>query len=95
VQLLILAIQGQHRWAIIAVEREKLGRERLGYTFRSVEDLEKFLRANPHVDPIGEAGEFHTIVLESPLFRERLEIKIKSFEESERYWWVRFGLVRE
>ncbi|ASJ03475.1 ATP pyrophosphatase [Thermococcus profundus] len=80
------------KWAIIAVNKEKLGKDWLGYTFRSLKDLRKFLNENPHVDPIGEAGEFHTVVLESPLFGERFNIEINSVEESERYWWVRFGL---
>jgi diphthine-ammonia ligase len=80
------------KWAIIAVNKEKLGKEWLGYTFRSSKDLRKFLDANAGVDPIGEAGEFHTVVLESPLFGEKFGIEINSVEESERYWWIRFGL---
>lgn len=83
------------KWAIIAVDRERLGKEWLGYTFCSVQDLEKFLEANPGIDPVGEAGEFHTVVLESPLLEEGFDIEVKSVEESERYSWVRFGLVRE
>lgn len=83
------------KWAIIAVNKEKLGKGWLGYIFRSVADLENFLKSNPHVDPIGEAGEFHTALLESPLFNGGFDIEVKSVEESERYWWVRFGLVRE
>ncbi|WP_457742874.1 PAB0415 family putative ATP pyrophosphatase [Thermococcus sp.] len=82
-------------YAIIAVNREKLGREWLGYTFRSVEDLEFFLERNPNVDPVGEFAEFHTVVLASPLFKERFTLEVLSTEESERYYWVRFGLVRE
>ncbi|AMQ19210.1 PAB0415 family putative ATP pyrophosphatase [Thermococcus peptonophilus] len=82
-------------WAIIAVDREKLGREWLGYIFRSVDDLEDFLSANPHVDPVGEAGEFHTVVLEAPFFEERFGLEVKSVEESERYWWMKFRLVRK
>jgi len=81
-------------YAIIAVNREKLGPEWLGYTFRSVEDLENFLLKNPDADPVGEFAEFHTVVLASPLFEERFELDVKSVEESERYYWLRFGLVR-
>jgi len=82
-------------YAIIAVNREKLGKEWLGYTFRSVEDLEFFLEKNPGVDPVGEFAEFHTVVLASPLFEGRFALEVLSAEESERYYWVRFGLVRE
>ncbi len=83
------------QYAIIAVNREKLGKEWLGYTFRSVDDLEFFLRRNPGIDPVGEFAEFHTVILASPLFEERFTLEILSTEESERYHWVRFRLVRE
>jgi len=82
-------------YAIIAVNKEKLGKEWLGYTFRSVDDLEKFLSKNPGVDPVGEFAEFHTVVLASPLFKERFALEVLSTEESERYYWIRFGLVGE
>ncbi|NJE01263.1 diphthine--ammonia ligase [Thermococcus sp. JdF3] len=82
-------------YAIIAVKKEKLGKEWLGYTFRSVDDLERFLENNPGIDPIGEFGEFHTVVLASPLFEERFALEVLSTEESERYYWIRFRLVRE
>ncbi len=79
-------------YAIIAVNREKLGKEWLGYTFRSLDDLELFLEKNPGIDPVGEFGEFHTVVLASPLFKGCFDIEIISTEESERYHWVRFEL---
>ena len=82
-------------YAIIAVNKEKLGKEWLGYTFRSVDDLEKFLSKNPGVDPVGEFAEFHTVVLASPLFKERFALEVLSTEESERYYWIRVGLVGE
>ncbi len=79
-------------YAIIAVNREKLGKEWLGYIFRSVADLELFLKRNPGIDPVGEFAEFHTVVLASPLFKGRFALEIISTEESERYHWVRFEL---
>ncbi len=81
-------------WAIIAVDKKKLPKDVLAYTFSSKNDLENFLEAYPGVDPIGEFGEFHTVVLASPLFKGRFKLAVNSFEESERYYWVRFGLVR-
>ncbi len=83
------------QYAIIAVNREKLSREWLGYTFRSVDDLEEFLSENPGVDPVGEFAEFHTVVLASPLFEGRFRLETLSLEESERYHWIRFRLVEE
>ncbi|WP_297502029.1 diphthine--ammonia ligase family protein [Thermococcus sp.] len=81
-------------WAIMAVDRKKLPQEALAYTFGSKNDLENFLRTYPGVDPVGEFGEFHTVVLASPLFGERFKLEVKSVEEGERYHWIRFGLVR-
>ncbi len=86
-------LNASFEYAIIAVNKEKLGREWLGYTFCSVDDLEFFLQRNPNVDPIGEFTEFHTVVLASPLFRGRFTLEILSIEEDERYRWVRFRLV--
>ena len=82
------------KWAVIAIDKKKLPKEALAYTFSSKNDLENFLKAHPGVDPIGEFGEFHTVVLASPLFGGHFGLKMKSLEESERYYWVRFGLVR-
>ena len=82
------------KWAIIAVDKKKLPKEALAYTFSSKNDLEDFLKAYPGVDPVGEFGEFHTVVLASPLFEGRFKLEVRSLEESERYYWVRFGLVR-
>ncbi|NJE26725.1 ATP pyrophosphatase [Thermococcus sp. MV5] len=81
-------------YTIIATHKEKLSKEWLGYTFSSIEDLEYFLQANPQIDPIGEFGEFHTIVLKSPFFKERLKLRKLSIKESEKYWWMKFRLVR-
>ncbi len=57
-------------WAIIAVDKKKLPKEALTYTFSSENDLEEFLKAYSGVDPIGEFGEFHTVVLASPPLRD-------------------------
>jgi len=88
-------LEDNFEWAIIAVDKETLPREALGCTFRSEEDLEEFLGAYPGVDPVGEFGEFHTVVLASPLFGERFKLEVKSIEESERYHWARFGLEKD
>ena len=81
-------------YAIIAVNKEKLGKEWLGYTFRSLKDLEFFLERNLGIDPIGEFGEFHTVVLACPLFEERFDVEVLSEEESERYRWLRIELTK-
>ncbi|NJE06572.1 diphthine--ammonia ligase family protein [Thermococcus sp. M36] len=88
-------IEAGFEYAIIAVNKEKLSKEWLGYTFRSVEDLERFLDANPGIDPLGEFAEFHTVVLKCPLFEGSFELKPQKVDESETYRWLKFRLVRE
>ncbi|ASJ10682.1 ATP pyrophosphatase [Thermococcus sp. P6] len=87
-------LDGGFEYAIIAVRKGKLSGRWLGYTFRSAEDLERFLEANPKIDPVGEFGEFHTVVLRCPLFEGSFGLRPLKVEESERYTWLRFGLVR-
>ena len=82
-------------YAMIAVNKEKLGKEWLGYTFRSVDDLEFFLRKNPNIDPVGEFAEFHTVVLKCPLFEGSFGLDPLDVKEGETYWWMKFRLVRE
>ena len=79
-------------YSIIAINKEKLSKEWLGYTFRDVKDLERFLEQNDGIDPVGEFAEFHTIVLKAPFFEKRFKLKEKSVEESERYWYLKFNL---
>ncbi|AIF69058.1 ATP pyrophosphatase [Palaeococcus pacificus DY20341] len=81
-------------YAIISVNKEKLSKEWLGYTFSSLGDLELFLEANPEIDPIGEFGEFHTVTLSAPLFKASFNLEPLKIEESERYWWLKLRLVR-
>ncbi|CAD5244235.1 PAB0415 family putative ATP pyrophosphatase [Thermococcus camini] len=94
-ELAVEMLEAGFEYAMIAVNKEKLDRAWLGYTFRSVRDLELFLDSNPSVDPIGEMGEFHTVVLRAPLFQERFVLEVFSTEESERYYWLKFRLVGE
>jgi uncharacterized protein (TIGR00290 family) len=58
---------------VVAVKAELLGKEALGRTVDR-----KFLAYLAGLDkgitPCGEAGEFHTLVIDGPLFQKRLEI---------------------
>jgi uncharacterized protein (TIGR00290 family) len=58
---------------VVAVKAELLGKEALGRTVDR-----KFLAYLAELDkgitPCGEAGEFHTLVVDGPLFQKRLEI---------------------
>jgi diphthine-ammonia ligase len=53
--------------AIIGVDSKRLKEEWLGFTL-SNETAETFLSRTQGIDPLGENGEYHTIVVESPLY---------------------------
>jgi uncharacterized protein (TIGR00290 family) len=60
--------------AIISVDNKRLKEEWLGFTL-SNETAETFLSRTQGVDPLGEGGEYHTIVIESPLYSNTFRIK--------------------
>ncbi|MCX8150605.1 MAG: diphthine--ammonia ligase [Candidatus Bathyarchaeota archaeon] len=59
---------------IIGVDTEKMDEKWLGFTL-SNQTAEKFLSETRGVDPLGENGEFHTIVTQSPLYSRPFQIK--------------------
>lgn len=59
---------------ITGVNLKYLGEEWLGFTI-SKETSEKFLSKIGRVDPLGENGEFHTLVLECPLYPTHFRAK--------------------
>ncbi len=77
------------KYMIVAVDRNKLDRKWLGYTFAAKKDLDEFLAENPSADPVGEQGEFHTLVIDCPLFAQSLSLHIDEKVESDRYWYAR------
>ena len=59
---------------IVGVNTESLSDEWLGFTI-SHETAETFLSRTHKIDPLGENGEFHTIVVDSPLYSKAFRIK--------------------
>lgn len=59
---------------IIGVNTKYLTDEWLGFTISS-ETSTNFLSRTRQIDPLGENGEFHTIVVESPLYSNKFKIK--------------------
>jgi len=59
---------------IIGVNTKYLADEWLGFTISS-EAAEAFLSRTRQIDPLGENGEFHTIVVESPLYSNTFKIQ--------------------
>jgi uncharacterized protein (TIGR00290 family) len=72
---------------LVSVKDGLLGREWLG---RKID--EKFLadlkEANSSVDPCGENGEFHTLVLDGPIFSKKIEITGTDPVHKEGYWFL-------
>jgi diphthine-ammonia ligase len=58
---------------VVAVRADLLGKEVLGRVVNR-EFLAYIAGLNKGITPCGEAGEFHTLVIDGPLFRQRLEI---------------------
>ncbi len=58
---------------VVAVKADILGKEALGRIVDR-EFVEYIAGLNKHITPCGEAGEFHTLVIDGPLFKKRLAI---------------------
>jgi len=58
---------------IIGVNTRYLTDKWLGFTISSA-TAEAFLSETRHIDPLGENGEFHTIVVDSPLYSNAFKI---------------------
>jgi uncharacterized protein (TIGR00290 family) len=91
-ELVMEIVSKGFQYSIIAVDKKKLSKNWLGYTFRNSEDIEKFVKENPAIDPAGEGGEFHTFVIQSPLFDEKLDLKIIKRCESAKYDYLKFDI---
>lgn len=53
-----------------------------------IEELEAL-----HIDPCGENGEFHTLVLDCPLFKNNLRVLVTEKLQHEGYWFSRLTLL--
>lgn len=73
---------------VIAVRSDFLGEEWLGrkYDAGFLKDLSKY---NDEISPCGEAGEFHTLVIDGPLFKKRIEIKTAEKEKRLNHWFLK------
>jgi diphthine-ammonia ligase len=71
---------------VIAVRADLLGREWLG---RSVDKtfLQDIAALNKGITPCGEAGEFHTLVVDGPIFKKRMEIREAAAEKRGGHWF--------
>jgi uncharacterized protein (TIGR00290 family) len=58
-----------------------LDKEWIGH--RADADFIKYLKTKPYIDLCGESGEYHTFVVNGPLFKKKIEIKRKEVIEKE------------
>jgi diphthine-ammonia ligase len=75
---------------VVAVQADLLNEEWLGrkYDQRFLEELSAF---DDEISPCGEAGEFHTLVVDGPLFKKRIEIKSTQKEKRGNHWFLKIG----
>lgn len=71
---------------IVTTRSDLLGEEWLGRQFdqQFLEDLAEF----PDISPCGEAGEFHTLVLDGPLFKKKMVIRESSNIKHQDHWFL-------
>jgi diphthine-ammonia ligase len=59
---------------VVATRADMMGEEWLGRTVDH-QFLQDIAQLDPRISPCGEAGEFHSLVIDGPLFRQRIEIR--------------------
>jgi uncharacterized protein (TIGR00290 family) len=72
---------------LVAVRSDLLGKEWLGRKFDAafLKDLCAF---NKGITPCGEAGEFHTLVIDGPLFKKRIDILESEKVQRDNHWFL-------
>lgn len=72
---------------IVSVKAGLLGKEWLGRAIdhKFVKDLRRYKK---EIDPCGEDGEFHTFVIDGPIFKHRLKIVDSVNILEEGYWFL-------
>lgn len=75
---------------VVATKADLLGEEWLGRKIDAafLAELNE-LRKTKDITPCGEAGEYHTYVINGPLFRKRMEITEASKEMKDGHWFLR------
>ena len=71
---------------VVATRADILGQEWLGRTVDE-EFLKDIAGLNKNITPCGEAGEFHTLVIDGPIFQNRLEISDAVPEKRGEHWF--------
>jgi len=82
-------IDARFEAVIVVTKAELMGKEWLGRIIDAsfVRDLQELVRTRP-ITPCGEAGEYHTLVVDGPLFKKRLEVTDTSTIFRDGYWFL-------
>lgn len=72
---------------LLSVKADLLGKEWVGRKINKnfIRDLKKH---NPLIDPCGENGEFHTFVINGPLFKNKIKIMESNTALRRGYWFL-------
>lgn len=72
---------------VVSVKDGLLGREWLG---RRIDEsfTGDLSNLNPSIDPCGENGEFHTLVIDGPIFKKKIKISRSENSLREGYWFL-------
>jgi diphthine-ammonia ligase len=77
---------------VTGVNLKSLGEEVLGFII-SGETLDDFLSKIGSVDPLGENGEFHTLVLECPLYSKPFKVTFSEKRIVENIAFLKVSIV--
>jgi uncharacterized protein (TIGR00290 family) len=66
-------VETRFSYVIVGVNKKTMGEEWLGFTV-SLNNAQDFVSSIGDVDPLGENGEYHTIVVDCPLFEYPLTV---------------------
>lgn len=72
---------------VITTQADLLGGEWLGRQFDH-DFLKELSACYPNITPCGEAGEFHTLVIDGPLFKKRIQILETERVKRGNYWFL-------
>ncbi len=71
---------------VVATRADLMGKEWLGRTLdkKFLKDIADF---NKDITPCGEAGEFHTLVVDGPIFKKHVEIRDAETVKRDEHWF--------
>jgi uncharacterized protein (TIGR00290 family) len=71
---------------------EKMGQDFIGRVITK-EIIEEFEAIG--IDPCGENGEYHTLVLDCPLFSEEIQVQLLDTQWHQQYWFAKLSLQQK